>query len=133
MQLYLKEGVSTEYAMHKPPEDEIWPETKPVEFHLWPRMLPDGLENPTGEYDAVWNLEKLDGAQMKMKLEGHPREYFDRVALIWSVHETHRTHCPRCGEKIEGSPWFIGSDFGGHQAFLCPANDDWDERFPREW
>lgn len=121
--------------MHKPPEDEIWPETRAVEFNLWPKKLPEGMEyaDPHKDSDIVWDLEKLDGAEMHMDVEGSAKQVLDRVALIWSVHETHRTHCPRCGEKIEGSPWFIGSDFGGHQAFLCRANDDWDDRFPREW
>lgn len=135
MQLYLKEGVHREIAMNKPPDDEMWPKTRAVEFSLWPRTFPDGMEYPGDKNpsNVEWELQKLDGAEMHIDFGGSPKKVFDRVALIWSVHETHRTHCPRCGEKIKGSPWFLSADFGGHEAFLCPADKDFDDRFPRNW
>lgn len=133
MQLWLK-GVVSEYAMNKPPEDEIWPEAKAVEFKLWPSMLPDEMElSLFDRCDVKWDLSRLEGATMRMNLEGHPRDYLDRVALIWSVQEIYRTHCPRCGEKIKGSAMVLSSNYGGHEGFSCPANREFDERYPREW
>lgn len=131
MQLWLKEGIGREFAMNKPRESEIWPNARPVKFKLWPSVLPDGMKRISGDYDVKWELESLTGAEMKIDVDGSPREYLDEIALVWRVVETYRTHCPYCWEKMEGSA-FLAADMGGHQAFLCPAGDDWDDRFPRE-
>lgn len=131
-QLWLRE-VGAEYAMHKPPKGEIWPDTRPVKFSLHPSKLPGGMSLCySGPHDVKWELERLDGAEIRMSVDGHPKKYLDEVALIWKVHETHRTHCSRCWKKIEGSQWFLGADIGGHQTFTCPANSEFDDRFPRD-
>lgn len=134
MQLWLKSiaGV-TEYAMNKPSEDEIWPDTRAVEFELWPMKLRDGLNwEPHGGHCIVeWDLDSLDGAQMKIDAEGSSKDIIGELVLIWKVVETHRTHCPKCWKKFTGSPHFLGPDVNGHKSFHCPADDDWDDRFPR--
>lgn len=130
MQLWLKE-VTYEYAMNKPPEGEIYPNTRAVEFNLHPDELPEGVNHTVPENTVTWNLEKGFG-KMVVDVEGHSRRVLDRIALMWRVAEIHRTHCPKCWEKIRGSRFFLGTEVSEHISMFCPADRDWDDRFPRE-
>ena len=133
MQLWLKSiaGVS-EYAMNKP-EGEIWPDTQVTEINFYPYETPDNMViNPcAGGQKITFLLQNLDGARMEMKLEGGTKQILDRIALTWRSIERHRTHCPECWQKIEGSV-YLHTEVAGHEAFHCPADTDWDDRFPRE-
>lgn len=132
MQLWLKE-VTTEYAMHKPDEEEIWPETTVAYTELWPCEIPANMSMSPDAFDLVWELQSLDGASMEMRMGGeHPRDYLERIALEWKEIATYRTHCPQCWEKMEGTQPFLGQDVEGHMAFHCPADLKYDDRFPRE-
>lgn len=112
MQLWLKE-VTTEYAMNKP-EGEIWPDTKLIKKRAW-RV-------------AVFG----ENAYVKIEVAEEPGEFeFDDSNVYTDYIETHRTHCPECWQKYEGSV-YLGTEMGGHRAFHCAADYEYDDRFPRE-
>lgn len=134
MQMWLREW-RREYAMNKPKDDVIYPNSRIVDVRLWPRLLPEELvvERSDGHaHHLRWHSRKTPGVEIRMNAEGKRHELLENVALIHTIHEIHRTHCPKCWRKFEGSMYTLNADMTGHIDFHCRADDDFDDRFPRE-
>ena len=140
MQLWLRE-IMTEYAMNKP-EGEIWPDTTVIETKQVPDTYPDNVtteqvDSGRGyQYRGSWVVriesKQMDGVAMRIDLGRSRTEALKRLDGVTTREiERHRTHCPHCWRKYES--WgMLHADINGHMTFLCPADDDWDDRFPRE-
>lgn len=114
MRLWLKD-ITAEYAMTKPPEEEIWPNARETKKRAYQHTI-------FTEFAAIQvDVDEEDYGEKEYDAENIETKY-----VRWS-----RTHCPRCWQKYEQCV-YLGVEMGGHKSFHCPADNDWDDRFPRE-
>lgn len=100
--------------MNKPPEEEIWPNAREIRKRPWRHTI----------------FTESGGIRIEVDEDHGEKEYSDENIKTKYI-RTHRTHCPECWEKYEASV-YLSTEIGGHTAFHCRADDDWDDRFPRE-
>lgn len=113
MRLWLKD-IAGEYSMTKPPEEEIWPNSRKTKKKPYQHTI-------FTEFCVI---------QVNVSEEYGEKEYEGKNVETDYI-QLRRTHCPDCWKKYEQAV-YLSTDIGGHRAFHCPADDDWDDRFPRE-